>query len=51
MRDAASAQPVVAIDVGDARLLARISRRSLEQLGIAPGLAVYAQIKAIAMSA
>jgi molybdate transport system ATP-binding protein len=51
VRDASSAQPVVAIDVGGALLLARISRRSLEQLGVAPGLAVYAQIKAIAMSA
>jgi molybdate transport system ATP-binding protein len=50
VRAAASPQPVVAIDVGGTVLLARISRRSLEQLGIAPGLAVYAQIKAIAVA-
>jgi molybdate transport system ATP-binding protein len=51
VRDPRSEQPVVAVDVGGSRLLARISRRSLVQLGIAPGLAVYAQIKAIAVSA
>jgi molybdate transport system ATP-binding protein len=49
VREAATPRPIVVVAVGEARLLARISRLSLEQLGIAPGLAVYAQVKAVAV--
>ncbi|MBE0588568.1 MAG: TOBE domain-containing protein [Hydrogenophaga sp.] len=34
---------------GGTRLLSRISQLSAERLGIAPGLALYAQIKGVAM--
>jgi molybdate transport system ATP-binding protein len=50
VRDGGSLQPVIAVDVGGAVLLARVSRRSLQQLALVPGLAVYAQIKAIAVA-
>jgi molybdate transport system ATP-binding protein len=50
VREPTSVQPIIAIDVGGALLLARISRRSLVNLEIAPGLPVYAQIKAIAVA-
>ncbi|MFO1150049.1 MAG: molybdenum ABC transporter ATP-binding protein [Alsobacter sp.] len=36
-------------DGGGARILARITRRSADQLGLAVGLAVYAQIKGVAL--
>jgi len=49
LRDAYTAQPIVVVAVGDTRLLARISRRSVEQLGLREGVAVYAQIKAVAV--
>lgn len=49
VRDAATPRPIVVLAVGETRLLARISRLSLEQLGIAPGVAVYAQVKAAAV--
>ena len=43
-------QVLVGLRVGqEARLLSRISRLSCERLGVAPGLAVYAQIKGVAM--
>ena len=41
-------QVMVQLDVGGTPLLARITRRSSQRLGIAPGLPVYAQIKAVA---
>lgn len=41
-------QVMVHLDVGGTPLLARITRRSSQRLGIAPGLLVYAQIKAVA---
>jgi molybdate transport system ATP-binding protein len=37
------------MDVGGTPLLARITRRSRDRLGIAAGLAVWAQIKAVAL--
>ena len=37
------------LDAGGAALWARITRRSLEQMGLAPGARVYALIKAIAI--
>lgn len=43
-------QVLIGLRLGqDTRLLSRISRLSLERLGIAPGLPVYAQIKGVAM--
>jgi len=51
VRGARTPRPIVVVAVGDTRLLARISRLSLEQLGIAEGVAVYAQVKAVAVLA
>ncbi|HEY8494215.1 MAG TPA: molybdenum ABC transporter ATP-binding protein [Myxococcota bacterium] len=54
VRGADTPRPLVLLAVGErgeTRLLARVSRRSLEQLGIAPGLPVYAQVKAVAVVA
>jgi molybdate transport system ATP-binding protein len=42
---------LVRLDVGGAPLLARITRRSAGKLGIRPGLALRAQIKAVALLA
>ncbi len=46
-----SPQPVVVVEIGGERLLARISRRSLRQLGLQPGTRVFAQLKAVAVIA
>jgi molybdate transport system ATP-binding protein len=43
------AQRLVRIDVGGRPLLARITQRSVAQLAIAPGLALYAQVKSVAL--
>ena len=43
------AQRLVRIDVGGRPLLARITLRSVAQLGIAPGMALYAQVKSVAL--
>ena len=43
------AQRLVRIDVGGRPLLARITQRSVVQLAIAPGLALYAQVKSVAL--
>jgi molybdate transport system ATP-binding protein len=43
------AQRLVRIDVGGRPLLARITLRSVAQLAIAPGLALYAQVKSVAL--
>ena len=42
---------LVKLDVAGTPLLARITRRSVENLGIRPGLTVHAQIKAVALLA
>ena len=42
---------LVRLEAGGQPLLARITRRSAEKLGIRPGLALYAQIKAVALLA
>ena len=42
---------LVKLDVAGSPLLARITRRSAENLGIRPGLALHAQIKAVALLA
>ena len=42
--------PVQVADlVGGALLLARITRKSVAELGLAPGLPVFAQVKSIAL--
>jgi molybdate transport system ATP-binding protein len=43
------AQRLVRIDVGGQPLLARITLRSVTQLAIAPGMALYAQVKSVAL--
>ena len=43
------ASQLLRLDVGGAALLARVTRRSCEQLNLQPGDAVYAQIKAVAV--
>ncbi|WPC65708.1 molybdenum ABC transporter ATP-binding protein [Rhodoferax ferrireducens] len=42
-------QVMVALEVGGSALLARITARSAHTLGLVPGLAVYAQIKGVAI--
>ena len=37
-------------DSGSARLLARITRRSSEQLGLAEGMPVFAQVKGVSLA-
>lgn len=53
VQEAVPGQVLVGLRLGPdgegARLLSRISRLSCNRLGIAPGLAVYAQIKGVAM--
>jgi molybdate transport system ATP-binding protein len=43
------AQALVRLAAGNEPLLARITRRSAVQLGIVPGMALYAQIKGVAL--
>ncbi len=43
------AQTLVRLEAGSEPLLARITRRSAVQLGIAPGMLLYAQIKSVAL--
>lgn len=42
-------QVMVALDVGGCPLLARVTTRSANALGLVPGLALYAQIKGVAI--
>lgn len=49
LREDSPGQWMVALDAGGVRLLSRITQRSVQQLGVAPGLAVFAQIKGVAM--
>jgi molybdate transport system ATP-binding protein len=42
-------QVMVALDAGGCPLLARVTTRSANALGLAPGLALYAQIKGVAI--
>ncbi|WP_460451445.1 molybdenum ABC transporter ATP-binding protein [Alsobacter sp. SYSU BS001988] len=48
-------ESLVVLGLGDdgagARLLSRVTRRSWEHLGLAPGVAVYAQVKGVAVGA
>jgi molybdate transport system ATP-binding protein len=47
--EAASASVDVQLDVGGTELLARVTRKSLAELGLAPGSRVYALIKSVAI--
>lgn len=47
--DAGPGQSLVRLDVGGTVLLARITRRSLNALALAPGQHVFAQIKSVAL--
>lgn len=47
--DDSPGQAMVALDIGGSRLLARLTRRSVDGLGVAPGMKVYAQVKGIAV--
>lgn len=40
---------LVGVTVGASRLVARVTRRSADQLGIAPGSAVHVQVKSVAL--
>ena len=42
-------QLMVALDAGPTRLLARVTQRSAQALALAPGRAVFAQVKGIAI--
>ena len=53
MEEAGPAQLLVQLGLGDpprARLLARITRKSGATLGLKPGVAVYAQVKSVALA-
>ena len=45
----APGQMLVALQLGGTRLLARISQRSQRELALAPGDAVFAQVKSVAL--
>ncbi|MDO5290896.1 MAG: molybdenum ABC transporter ATP-binding protein [Pseudomonadota bacterium] len=49
LADDGPAQTLVALDAGGTPLLARITRKSAHALGLAPGLRVFAQVKAVAV--
>ncbi len=49
MREDGPGQAMVSLQLGQARLLARITAHSARQLAIAPGLHVFAQIKGMAL--
>ena len=42
-------QSVVSLDLGGTTLLARVTRKSVDALGLKPGLALHAQIKGVAL--
>ena len=49
LADDGPAQALVSLDVGDTPLLARITRKSADALRLAPGQAVFAQVKGVAV--
>ena len=49
LEDDGPAQTLVALQAGGAALLARVTRKSAHQLGLRPGLSVFAQIKGVAL--
>ena len=48
--DAQPAQALVRLQVGDGWLLSRLTRRAVHQLGLQPGMMVWAQIKSAAIA-
>jgi molybdate transport system ATP-binding protein len=40
---------LVRVQVGDSAVIARVTRRSVSQLGLAPGRAVWVQVKSVAL--
>lgn len=44
------AQTLIGLESGGQTLLARITRKSCDQLGLKPGITVYAQIKSVALT-
>ena len=42
-------EPLVVLEIGAERLLARITRRSLRELAVTPGQRLFAQVKAVAL--
>ena len=49
LADDSPGQRMVALDVGPTRLLARVTQRSAQALGLGPGTAVFAQVKGVAI--
>jgi molybdate transport system ATP-binding protein len=49
LREDSPGQWMVALDAGGTRLLARITQRSVQALGIAPGRELFAQVKGVAL--
>ncbi len=49
LEDADESLVEVAVDCGGVRLMARLTRKSVDGLGLAPGRAVYAVIKSVAL--
>ncbi len=49
LADEGAAQVTVRLRVGSATLLSRITRKSCRNLGLKPGVAVYAQVKSVAL--
>ncbi len=47
--DSHPAQLLVRVQIGESRLLARLTRRSADQLGIRVGLPVFVQVKSVAL--
>lgn len=47
--EASPSQSLVGLDLGGTSILARITHKSVDTLGLKPGLAVYAQIKGVAI--
>lgn len=49
IRRSSSTLPLVVLDTGGTRLLARVTRKSVDHLGLHPGQHVFAQIKGVAL--
>ena len=49
LRQDSPGQMIVALDIGSTRLLARVTQRSIQALGLAPGQAAFAQVKAVSI--
>ena len=42
-------QAMVRLECGEQTLLARVTRKSVHEMGLAPGEAIYAQVKSVAL--